>query len=801
MKNFYNYKPGLLLAACLVLFICSSAQEVKVKGKLVDSASAKGVPVATINFQEPEKKISRTVLSDENGEFQTSLVPGKYKVLITHGSFRKKGLPLKVENQDLDMGNIQLITMVKSLTGVTVTATRPLVEQQGDRLIYNVEEDPAAKSESASDILRKTPYVNVDGEGNVQVNGQPNFKVLLNGRETALFSQNVKEALKGFPGATISRIEVITSPSAKYDAEGVGGIINIITKKKLAGYNGTINTNINNTGHRSAGMNINLKTGKLGISGMYNMMGNNSIPSSQMGVTTPVNPIAFKRREVGGERETDLFFQQGNLELSYDIDSTNTLVVYGNMGKHRNEAMNDYTINTFFANGSSDLSPYLLETEMTMPTHGFGSDFIRKYKGKPQKELSFRFNAMYNKQKSFSNSQQEIGGTDRFLLNNSEAFNKEYTLQADLIEPLNKTTRIEAGIKTILRNATSDFESQVKFSKSEPYHLDPGNTNKFTYDQNVYGGYVSLNKITKVLTARIGLRIEHTTVDGDFISTNTVVEQDYTNFIPNVMLTKQFSKTMNSNLTYTFRLGRPSIGSLNPFVNNSDSLFISYGNPDLGPQYIHMFSWQNRFFKGSKFISINTGFNFSNNVIIQNPTFNSTTGVTSITSANAGQIRELSLGFTSNLPVGKWNLSVNSSGRLARMRNSLQTSWSTYLAGNVSGNFSYKASTRFTISSNSGYFVPLRMPNSTAPDHYFYGMNFIYKMFKEKLSVTASATNFLKKERELLFLTENDYFLTENRNTVLFRNIGLALTFNFGKLKENVSKKKGVTNDDQVSSN
>ncbi len=203
---------------------------------------------ATINFLQPQKKTSTTVVSDQSGAFQTSLLPGPYKVTITHSSFRKKGMHLAVQEQPVDMGSIQLVALVKSLAEVTVTAARPLVEQKDDRLIYNVEEDPAAKSESASDILRKTPYVNVDGDGAIQVNGQSNFKVLLDGRETALFSQNVKEALKAFPGATISRIEVITSPSAKYDAEGVGGIINIITKKKVAGYNGTINSNINSIG-------------------------------------------------------------------------------------------------------------------------------------------------------------------------------------------------------------------------------------------------------------------------------------------------------------------------------------------------------------------------------------------------------------------------------------------------------------------------------------------------------------------------------------------------------------------------
>ena len=711
MKNGNLYKSGLFLVACLALFVCSSAQEFALKGRLVDSASAKPIPDATINFLQPQKKISKTIVSDKSGAFQTSLLPGPYRVTITHTGFRKKVMQLAVEGQPVDMGSMQLVAMVKSLSEVTVTAARPLVEQKDDRLIYNVEEDPAAKSESASDILRKTPYVNVDGDGAIQVNGQSNFKVLLDGRETALFSQNVKEALKSFPGATIARIEVITSPSAKYDAEGVGGIINIITKKKVAGYNGTINSNITTIGNRSAGMNINLKKGKVGISAAYSLTNNPGLPADLLNVTTPGQPIAFVRREIVGHRETEMFFHQGNLELSYDLDSTNTLVVYGNMTRIRNEQFNHQNIYTLFSNGSSDTDPYFLENRLAVPTHGFGTDFIRKYKKKPQKELTFRFQALYNTVRNFANSQQEIGSFDRFILNNSEAFNSEYTLQGDLIEPLNKTTRLETGIKTILRKAHSDFESQVKFDKADPYHIDPANSNRFSYDQNVYSGYVSLNKTFKAVTARIGLRVEHTSVDGDFISTGTVVQQEYTSFIPNILLSRAFSKSMNSNLTYGVRLGRPSINSLNPFVNNSDSLVRSYGNPDLGPQYIHNIAWQIRFFKGSKFISFQTGYNFANNLIIQNPSFDPATGITSITGANAGQIREFTLGFVSNLPVGKWNIAVNSTGRLARIRNSLQSSWFNTFAGNVNANLTYKASPRFTISSNSGYFVPLRTPN------------------------------------------------------------------------------------------
>jgi outer membrane receptor protein involved in Fe transport len=792
-------KAGLVMVFVLALFGYTNAQEVTVKGQLVDSASAKPVFSAAINFNETEKKISRTVVSDHNGLFQVKLVPGNYRVTITHTAFRKRMRPLKVAGADADMGSIPLVALVKNLDNVSVTATRPMVEQQPDRLIYNVEDDPASKFETASDILRKTPYISVDGDGAIQVNGQTNFKVLLNGRETAMFSQNVKDALKGFPGSTISRIEVITSPSAKYDAEGIGGIINIITKKKLAGYNGSVNTSAQTLGNVMGGFNVNLKTGRVGISAMYNRISNNRIRSEQAGITNALFPSAFKTREVGGQRETALFNHQGNLELSFDLDSTNALVVYGNMGKHRNEAMNNYNIYTLFGNGTSDNDPYFLETVMEMPSYGFGTDYIRKYKSSPQKELSFRFNAMFNNSNNFSNSLQEMNTSDRYILNNSEAVNSEYTVQGDMVEPMNKTTRLETGVKTILRKAHSDFESLLRSDKAQPYVVNAANSNRFGYDQDVYSVYLSVNKNFKTFSARVGARLEHTRVDGDFISTSTTVKQRYTNVIPNVLLTKQISKTMNANFTYTMRLGRPSIQNLNPFVNNADSLNISYGNPNLGPQYIHSFNGQYRIFKGSKFISFNTGFNFSNNLIIQNPTFDAAKGVTSVTGANAGQIRDFALGFTSNLPIGKkWNIALNSTGRYARIKNNLQTGWADATAVNANANFSFKATSKFTITSSGGYFKPLRMPNMTFPDNYFYSLTFAQRVLKDKLTVTASAMNFFEERRIFSSYTETDYFITENRNNTPFRNFALSLNYNFGRLKENVSKKKGVNNDDKV---
>ena len=165
---------------------------------------------------------------------------------------------------------------------MVVNAQRPMVEQSDDKIVFNVEDDPTNKTETAIDILRKTPFITVDGEDNIKVNGKSNFKVLLNGRETSMFARNIKEALRGFPGALISKIEVITTPSAKYDGEGIGGLINIITKKKVVGYNGTLSS-FSRTSDKlnNFSVNGNAKVGKIGLSVFYGIRRSRPVPVAQ----------------------------------------------------------------------------------------------------------------------------------------------------------------------------------------------------------------------------------------------------------------------------------------------------------------------------------------------------------------------------------------------------------------------------------------------------------------------------------------------------------------------------------------
>lgn len=208
----------------------------KVSGIVVDS-SQKPLSLVTIRLFKSDnlQTALHTMLSKENGAFEFDKIDsGNYKLTFTHTGFAEKQEDIKLmPGIDKQVEPVLLFKLTATMKEIVVKTQRPLVEQSDDKIVFNVEDDPATKAETAIDILRKTPFVTVDGEDNIKVNGKSNFKVLLNNRETSMFARNIKEALRGFPGALISKIEVITSPSAKYDGEGIGGLINIITKKKI----------------------------------------------------------------------------------------------------------------------------------------------------------------------------------------------------------------------------------------------------------------------------------------------------------------------------------------------------------------------------------------------------------------------------------------------------------------------------------------------------------------------------------------------------------------------------------------
>src|SRR5687768_20883 len=342
-----------LLSALLpvVLFHLPGHMFSQIKMKLSGTVSDSSKPLALVTVRILKKNNTaplQTTLSKENGSFQFNKPDtGNYILSFTHTGFAEKQINITVAPQagDMQIDPVQLSKTTGMLKEVLVSAQRPIVEQSDDKIVFNVEDDPTNKTETAIDILRKTPFITVDGEDNIKVNGKSNFKVLLNGRETSMFARNIKEALRGFPGAVISKIEVITTPSAKYDGEGIGGLINIITKKKVVGYNGTLSS-FSRTSDKlnNFSINGNAKVGKIGASVFLNKGFTDPVLQHNTNTTLPSTQNIYRKRTLDGDQYSNSSWSFGNAELSWEPDSLNTISLYTNIDSWSDKTVSDKTI-------------------------------------------------------------------------------------------------------------------------------------------------------------------------------------------------------------------------------------------------------------------------------------------------------------------------------------------------------------------------------------------------------------------------------------------------------------------------
>ncbi|MEP7375157.1 MAG: outer membrane beta-barrel protein [Chitinophagaceae bacterium] len=791
-----------ILAALLFFLPGYVFAQTKMKLSGTISDSTKPLSLVTIRiFKKINQPPLQTTLSKENGSFQFNKPDtGNYTLSFTHTGFAEKQISVTVSSAagDITIDPVRLSKAAGLLKEVTVTAQRPMVEQSDDKIVFNVEDDPTNKTETAIDILRKTPFVSVDGEDNIKVNGKSNFKVLLNGRETSMFARNIKEALRGFPGAIISKIEVITTPSAKYDGEGIGGLINIITKKKVVGYNGSLSS-FSRTSDKlnNFSVNGNAKVGKIGLSVFLNKGFTDPVLLYNANTTIPSIKNIYSKRTLEGNQHSNSGWSFGNAELSWELDTLNTISLYTNIDSWSNTTVSDQTIATDFIAEPSTLSYYTLNNKANNPGVNVGSDFIKHFKKNKEREFSLRFLGEFGKNDAKLNSFQDNPGADRFLMNNSHAINNQYTIQADNSIPLKKG-KLEGGLKAILRRASSDFQSLIKYNEADNYETNTTNTDYFKYTQDVISLYSMYSLRVKKSSFRLGARVEYTNVKGDFISSHTQVEHSYATFLPNVQFTNRVTDVTTLVFAYTKRLQRPYIYDLNPFVYNNDSLNISFGNPDLGPQTSHALSAQLRYNRGNTFAGINIEGSYSGNKILQYSSFEPQTGITKTTSLNIGKEYQSSLNLSFSTKITpKWNVYIDGSLRYSKVTNNSDKSQSNSAFGcNFNFQTSYRFTKKFFVSSYTGFWQDPQTIQTTYPFNTWHNVAFNYKIFKDKINISVRAVNYTEKTHDFKTIIKDKNFYNTNINRQPRRAAVLALTWNFGKLNENVSKKKGVNNDD-----
>ncbi|CAG4989324.1 hypothetical protein DYBT9275_00268 [Dyadobacter sp. CECT 9275] len=776
----------------------------KIKGILVDSTSNKPVEFAALSLIDikTNQPIDGTT-TDEKGEFvMNKVASGDFKILISFIGYKNKTISnIKIDRRtELDLGTVKLAGDVVQLNEVEVVGMAQLVEEKVDRLVYNAEKDITSKGGDASDVMKKVPMLTVDLDGNVSLRGSSNVRVLINNKPSTIIATSVADALKQIPADMIKSVEVITSPSARYDAEGSAGIINIITKKSTI-QGGTLNldTGIGNRGS-NLGLRGNYRSGKMGFSlgGFgrfnYNMPGKSE--NLQVGKTQDFSVSQSSKSD------NRMSFGSYNLGWDYEVDSKTSLSANVRYGMRN--MRNSQELTTYNTKANATTSGYRdVDVKDLSGTWDVNVDYLKTL-GKPQQELSISTQFSRNNRTndydadvySLSNAAlKELIGTD---FNNNKSNNQESTVQLDYQTPIKDNQLLEMGGKGIFRQVQSDYEYGG---------LNTRPSSSLSYDQNVAAGYLSYTLTTKSrFSLKVGSRYEYTSINAKQGESGKLDIPSYSNLVPSVNISQTFGKGQTIKLGYNRRLQRPGIQFLNPNVNSANPQSITQGNPELDPELTDQIELGTSFYKNTVYVNVSTFARFTNNSIESIRT-TSSEGVITTTYGNIGQKRNYGVNIFGNITLFKrWqlgggfdsyyvDLTNNSSDPTLHAQNNgfvlsgrirtgltLKKGWGLQAGGFMRGRDvqlqGFQAGFRM-------YDLGIKKDFTNKRGSIGFGMeNFLAPTFKQKNSLITSA-------------------FTQNSTNFLYnRGFRVNFSYRFGKMnfvEQKTRRRKSVNNDDQKS--
>lgn len=558
----------------------------KITGFVVDEAVTTAVEFASIALHNKEtNKVVDGTMADEKGKFSlTRVAAGEYKLVITFIGYTDKTVDnIKVEKgKDIDLGVIKLSTSTKQLDEVTVTAEKSMIEEKVDRLVYNAEKDITSKGGDAADVLRKVPLLTVDLDGNVSLRGTSNIRVLINNKPSTIIASSIADALKMIPSDLIKSVEVITSPSAKYDAEGSGGIINIITKKStIQGLTLNVDAGAGIRGS-NLGLNGSFRKGKLGVSmggggrAFYNRAG------TSLDQSTLVNGNTVLTKQTADAFDNGLFGRY-NLGFDYDISKNQALTAGVNFGTRNFIRTQDYTTNLYTNNVLNSIAYRNVDSKDLSNSVDVNLDYIRTFK--PSQEWSV--STQYSKSNLKNNFLADLLDDSKYITsrqrNLNSNVNQEFTVQTDFQTPIKTNQMFEVGVKGIFRQVNSDF-SYLVAGPTGDFASDVRNpAGLLDYSQNIASGYLSYTYSTKnKYTFKVGTRYEYTTIEAKDQVKNIDIPA-YGNLVPSVNVSKTFGNT-TLKAAYNKRIQRPGLQQLNPNFNLANPQNITIGNPSLRPE-------------------------------------------------------------------------------------------------------------------------------------------------------------------------------------------------------------------------
>ncbi|TBO44287.1 outer membrane beta-barrel family protein [Pedobacter kyonggii] len=772
-----------------------------IKGRIRDSITNAPISYVTVTLNSIKGLPVRSTLSKTDGSFLLEKVSAEAtSVAINAVGYTAKTIyidSIKIKSENIDLGNILLNSRTNELKEINVSAQKPIIKQETDRIIYDVQADPDSKGQNALDIMRKVPLISLDADDKIQLKGSSKYLILINGRSSGILTRNPREILLSMPALHMQKIEVITTPPAKYDSEGVSGIINIITtQNKNDGYNALIGTFFNSLIGEGFWSELTLKRKKFGISGFMMGLLNNPPHTEINNYRIQNDPFGSKVLQEGANR-SDGNHKDGNIEISYDIDSLN--LVTGSFAL--NFEKGDQTENDLFRifNKNNDIDKlYRLNYNNRSHINGYdiGVNYQRGFKNNKNRLFTTSYKLI-----TFDNDQNITNAaTEKFNYYNDDLWqqngsgSQEQTFQLDYVHPL-KNLDIEGGIKFISRKNYSEF---LTGNFDTPEIKIPTESDKFDYLQNIYSAYNSYYLKLKNWGIKLGFRLERTTINANSLSLSTAINNNYSNFIPSLSVQRNLNNARSLNFGYSQRLQRPGIAQLNPFVNKSNPLFYYSGNPNLLPVVNHNFEFgYSQSTKG--YFMISADYSFAHNTI-QNLISLGLDSISRSTYYNIGKSENTGLNISYSYPITK-KLNLNINGRASYtwlqgyINNELQKN--SGIQANSNASLSYKLEHDWRLSFNFGYTSRSVLLQGSLNEYYNSSIIVNKEFLKKKAGIFMNLKNPLQKFRHATTLSNTDFFTQQSDIKSYYRGIYINFYYRFGGLDEKIKKnKRGVNNDD-----
>ncbi|MEO8793946.1 MAG: TonB-dependent receptor [Daejeonella sp.] len=658
----------MLLVAALLLLTNSALQaqtnnlHKKISGSVVDGEN-KPLDFATILLLvAKDSTIKKTTLADEKGKFQFENIPdGSYLVAANMIGYKKvfsKIITVDASNSAIEIPQLKTSMDSKELQEVSIVAQKPFIERKMDKLIVNVASSSISAGSTAMEVLEKAPGITVDKDDNISMKGKQGVLIMLDGKATYMSSADVANMLRNMQSNEIETIELITSPSAKYDASGTSGIINIKTKKNRSyGLNGTLTagTGYGRTSKYNGGTTLNYRKNKINLFGNYNYSNNGRLQNLDLyrNVTYKDTLTQFAQLNNMDNRRNSNSFKTG---ADYFINKNNTVGVLVNGYFNNNvENANNFTTlqNNYDQSEQISILGHNKEKYQNM-------SYNLNYKGTLDtsgKELSVDLD--YSSYQGSQNDLREnyyttINSAARptnFVRNYSPSDINVKSIKIDYTHPINKTTKMEAGLKSSKVKTDNNLLFAERTDPSMPWVTNGLHTNHFLYNEDINAAYVNLSTEYKKIGIQLGLRAEQTHSIGNSITLNDVVDRNYIEFFPSLSLSRTLNKDHQLGFSYSRRIDRPGYDDLNPFLNFLDEYTYQKGNPFLDPQFTTSLDLSHTY-KGS----FTTSINYSHTVDVMTFTTEQedSTLVTYATRKNLDEQNVYGLNIYAPVPVQKW---------------------------------------------------------------------------------------------------------------------------------------------------